>query len=95
MAGTGEVCSHIAALLFAADYGHHKKTAMSFTDVLAEWVKPSLATSVPVLEVSYLDFRTSTVKTTRYPINVGNFLAKLQNKGHSAALMRVVEPFAK
>ncbi|KAJ8964110.1 hypothetical protein NQ317_010891 [Molorchus minor] len=49
MAGNSEVCSHVAAVLFAAEYANEKTALVSCTDVAASWPMPSLCTVVPIV----------------------------------------------
>lgn len=55
MAGISEVCSHVGAVLFAAEYANNKKEAMSCTDHQAVWPMPSLSTKVPIVPVLEMD----------------------------------------
>jgi len=57
MAGTGEVCSHIAAILFAADANTQVKQQQSCTSLPCSWLPPSFRT-VEYLPVSEIDFTT-------------------------------------
>lgn len=61
MAGNSEACSHIAVILFAAEYAHKKKSVVeestSCTDVLAAWPVPNMTTQVPMRPVREMNFR--------------------------------------
>lgn len=71
MAGNSEVCSHIGALLFTAEYVNSKKCEVSCTDVLSLWPMPSLSTVVPIVPISEMDFGagSSTQKQTQVNID--------------------------
>jgi len=53
MAGLGEVCSHIAAVLFYVDAVYYTKTC---TEVPCQWVIPSSVDSIPYSKVADIDF---------------------------------------
>lgn len=100
MAGNSEVCSHVAATLFAAQFAHEKKGSVSCTDVRAVWPVPKSSTSVPIVPINEMDF--GKLVSSQSPVKVPsltksgieNLLSKLQSSGHNPALMRIVEPFA-
>ncbi|KAK4884885.1 hypothetical protein RN001_001156 [Aquatica leii] len=99
MAGVGEACSHIAAILYYLEYINTNSLHLSCTDVKAQWKIPRI-TNVPIVKLSELQ-QTSTTPTSKdkgIPPIVGDELNKLlcdiHEAGTSAALMRVVEPFA-
>ncbi|XP_072387363.1 uncharacterized protein [Diabrotica undecimpunctata] len=105
MAGNSEVCSHIAALLFAAEYAHaaaESKTQdpTSCTDVTATWPMPALSTVVPIVPCLEMDFGKPLSKH-KFPEvpdmsnqDVENLLKRMENLGKSSSLMRIVEPYA-
>lgn len=101
MAGIGEVCSHVGAVLFAAEYANNKKEAMSCTDLQAVWPMPTLSTKVPVVPVSDMDWgKYSTMKQDWKDIpllsamEVGNSLKTCVHLRHMNPLMYVNDPFA-
>ena len=55
MAGLSEVCSHVGAILFAAEYATKIKEGISCTDIKAVWPMPSNAT-VPIVPVRNMNF---------------------------------------
>lgn len=57
MAGAGEACSHIAAVLFVAEANTQVKQQQSCTTLPCSWLPPSFRT-VDYLPVSEIDFRT-------------------------------------
>ena len=61
MAGIGEACSHIAALLFAAEANTQLKSQHASTSLPCSWLPPSFR-SVPFAEVSSIDFSTPSQK---------------------------------
>ena len=61
MAGIGEVCSHIAAVLFLVEANTRAKQNLSCTSLPCNWLPPSFRT-VEFLPVSKIDFRTAQLK---------------------------------
>ena len=57
MAGLGEVCSHVAAVLFTAEANTQIKNRTSSTSLPCSWLPPSFQT-VPCVQVSDMDFTT-------------------------------------
>lgn len=57
MAGIGEACSHIAALLFSAEANTQAKQQFSSTSLPCSWIPPSYR-SVDFSEISRIDFTT-------------------------------------
>ena len=57
MAGIGEACSHIAAVLFAAEANTQVKQQQSCTSLPCAWLPPSFRT-IEYMPVSDIDFRT-------------------------------------
>ena len=55
MAGLGEVCSHISALLFAVEANTHMQSNLSCTSRLCSWLPPSTA-SVEYAPIADIDF---------------------------------------
>lgn len=99
MAGNSEVCSHIGALLFAAEYANRNKGVVSCTDVAALWPMPTLSTVVPIVPVAEMNFgKFVDLSTQHIPSNtkegVVNLLKRIESLGRTASIMRIVEPFA-
>nr|CAH7723786.1 unnamed protein product [Callosobruchus chinensis] len=104
MAGNSEVCSHIGAVLFAAEYAHRKKEdqheGTSCTDVIAEWPRPSFSTQVPIVPIHDMNWGTSCVAQQTQNIKAVshtepvNMLEVISGLGYSSVLHRTVEPFA-
>lgn len=100
MAGLGEVCSHIGAILFAAEYAHSKKQTLACTDLLSLWTSPSLSTQVPIVPVHDMDWGQPYAQKcfTDIPSMTQEEVVAMLNKAseidHGCVLMRVVEPFA-
>ena len=57
MAGIGEACSHIAALLFTAEANTQVKSQLSCTSLPCLWLPPSLQ-KIPYVEILQIDFTT-------------------------------------
>ena len=64
MAGLGEACSHIAALLFAAQTNTELKTQYTCTSLPCSWLPPSFR-SVPFAEIAEIDFSSASQKRKR------------------------------
>ena len=58
MAGNGEACTHITALLFTAKANTQVKSQFSCTSLPFSWLPPSFR-KVPYAEVSQIDFTTT------------------------------------
>ena len=73
MAGLGEVCSHVAALLFTAEANTQVKNRTSSTSLPCAWLPPSFQT-VPFAQVADIDFTTprSKRKATARELNEDN-----------------------
>ena len=56
MAGLGETCSHIGALLYWVEYQVHKRSEISSTSLTNSWLEPSSVSSVPYLQIVDIDF---------------------------------------
>lgn len=101
MAGNSEVCSHIAALLFAANYANIKKDTMSCTDVPALWPMPSLSTDVPIIPITQMDFGKISGSSAQRSVDIPKMgkegviglLTRIENLNRTAGLMRIVQPF--
>ena len=53
MAGLGEVCSHVGAILF---YIEAVRCANTCTDVTCQWVVPTSVKSIPYAKIAHIDF---------------------------------------
>jgi hypothetical protein len=100
MAGTSEVCSHVGAILFAAEYATKMKEDVSCTGVKAAWPVPATK-NVPIIPVSQMKWGKPTTQPTASadipPIQDGEIIKNLnsvEEAGCSSALMRIIEPFA-
>ena len=61
MAGLGEACSHIAAILFTLDSNTRTKQSTSCTSLPCSWLPPTLS-NVPYSEIADIDFSTPAQK---------------------------------
>ena len=68
MAGLGEACSHIAALLFAVETNTQLKNQFPCTSLPCSWLPPSFR-SVPFAEIAHIDFSTPAQKRKQLLIN--------------------------
>ena len=62
MAGLGEVCSHVGAMLFAVEAGVRMIKARTCTSVPCKWLMPSAVSKVPYAELKEIDFTASATK---------------------------------
>ena len=65
MAGLGEVCSHVGAMLFAVEAGVRMIKARTCTSVPCQWLMPSAVSKVPYAELKEIDFTASATKKRR------------------------------
>ena len=56
MAGLGEVCTHIAAILFYLEALHRVKEVETCTQQQCEWIIPSALKTVEYLPIKDIDF---------------------------------------
>lgn len=58
LAGLGECCSHVGAMLFYLEYACLKKaqSSKSITDVLSYWVAPSNQNNVEIQKINNINF---------------------------------------
>ena len=68
MAGLGEACSHISAILFTFDANEHAKKSMSCTSMPCSMLPPSF-TTVPFAPIAKIDFSTRDKKTLKITSN--------------------------
>lgn len=101
MAGISEVCSHVGALLYAAEYISTAKANTSCTDVRAMWNVPSVSqTKVEYMPVSSINYGPTFTYSDSQSIpaisaeELNNMLFSINKDVCSSALMRVTEPFA-
>lgn len=100
MAGVGEVCSHIGALLFAVDFITQNKCNTSCTDVRSFWNVPKV-TKVdykPIQEINFGQIFSGARAETSGVLpfsedRIVSLLQKIKDSGSSSSLQRVVEPF--
>ncbi|XP_050505806.1 uncharacterized protein LOC126884063 [Diabrotica virgifera virgifera] len=104
MAGLGEVCSHVTAVLYAAEHAAYLKQQkneknVACTDVKSTWPVPTQSGTHPI-EAASLDWG-KVIEEKNYkeipPMDDSemlDLLQELQNSNCDAVLMRHVEPFA-
>ncbi|KAG8180999.1 hypothetical protein JTE90_024747 [Oedothorax gibbosus] len=78
MAGLGESCTHVVALLFFTQVAGHRRESKSCTSVPAYWGAPSRK-SVEYLKIKDIDFSTP--------------CCKAETEGCNSAILSVVQPF--
>lgn len=100
IAGAGEVCSHVGALLYALEYVYICRHNTSCTDVRSMWNVPKTSDVKyePVGNMNYGQPHTSKMTTKEIPAVTKEetvaILKRLRDAGYEAVLMRTVEPFA-
>ena len=62
MAGLGEVCSRVGAVLFAVEAGVTMLKAKTCTSMPCQWLMPSAVSNVPYADLQELDFTSSNTK---------------------------------
>lgn len=65
MAGLGEACTHVAALLFHLETAARINGAMSYTQQKCQWVIPTFQKKIPYLPVKEIDFTSPSTKKRR------------------------------
>lgn len=99
MAGLGEVCSHIGALLYAIQHIVISRDSTSCTDVRALWKVPSVS-KVEYTPLNAMSFGRIFSSASRKDVQglteveIVDLLKSIEEAGSSSVLMRVVEPFA-
>lgn len=99
MAGLGEVCSHVTAVLYAAEHAAEIKKNVSCTDVKSVWPIPSQSGTQP-MKVASMNWGKA-IKEKSFidcpPISnneISEMLQELKDSNCQSALMRIVEPFS-
>ena len=64
MAGLGETCSHVGALLYWLEYTVRKREEISCTSGANQWIEPKCTKQIPYLEPVNIDF-TSAERTMK------------------------------
>lgn len=64
MAGNGEACSHVAALLFYIEHGQRLREERSCTDGVNQWLPPHIR-KIEARPIAEMDFASSTMKKRR------------------------------
>ena len=59
MAGQGETCSHIGALLYWVEYTVRRRDETSHTSLTNSCMEPSAVSTVPYLQIQDIDFTSS------------------------------------
>jgi hypothetical protein len=62
MAGLGEACSHVGALLFFVDQANRINSTKTVTQEKAYWLMPTGIDRVPYSEVGGIDFTSASTK---------------------------------
>ena len=69
MAGLGETCSHVGALLYWIEYQVHKYSDTSSTSKTNLWIEPRTVKQVPYLRLEEINFTSAeqTLKDYKQP----------------------------
>ncbi|XP_078658592.1 uncharacterized protein LOC144903975 [Branchiostoma floridae x Branchiostoma belcheri] len=62
MAGVSEACSHIGAILFAAEVGARSKKSRTCTQDKSQWTVPTYVRNIPYLPAAEMDFQSAKKK---------------------------------
>ena len=71
MAGLGEACTHVAALLFALEAAVRMRETKTLTQSPAYWLIPPTK-SVPYAELSSIDFTSAKTKKKQLDAAIGH-----------------------
>ena len=100
MAGLGETCSHVGALLWAIESGVKKRDEMTVTDKSAYWVLPPAVKKIPyapVTDIKISQSKSSAVAaTTSSSVQSGpidDFLMKLSQCSDKSAVLAIIPNF--
>jgi hypothetical protein len=80
MAGFGETCSHVGALLFAVEAGVRINKAKTCTSLPCKWLMPTPVTSVPYQELRNMDFTSSKTKKKKLDTKINELSEFGQDK---------------
>lgn len=97
MAGKGEVCSHVASMLFYLEAVVHLQQERSPTEDLVKWVLPTPVKDIPYLPLSKIDFsigdkKESQEKPSAIPVkptelDITNFMEKISLSASKPAIL--------
>ena len=62
LAGLGEVCSHVGAVLFAVEAGVRIREAQMCTSLPCKWLMPTVVKRLPYEELCSIDFTSAKAK---------------------------------
>lgn len=99
MAGIGEVCSHVAAVLFAVEYIHNQKNVMSCTELKSTWPVPRTKDTV-FSKVDDMVFARPNPKSKNIDVpsltvsDITKLIHDIKECGSKCVIEKVVEPFA-
>jgi len=67
MAGRGEACSHMAAIVFLLEYAAKLEADLVGTDQLNAWLPPAMSSTVPKRRISEMDFTAPASRIEKLP----------------------------
>lgn len=70
LAGLGEVCSHVGAILFAVEAGVKMVKSKSCTSELCKWLIPASVTNVPYAQLQNINFTAANTKKQKLDDNI-------------------------
>ena len=87
MAGLGETCSHVGALLYWVEYQVQRHTAITSTSKPNEWLQPKTIKQVPFLRLEDIDFTSaeSCMKLCKQQMSQLHEHSQLDSTQHSIA----------
>lgn len=72
MAGLGEVCSHVGALLFCVESCVRIRDSSTVTQEKAYWMMPAETTSIDYMPIKDIDFTSASASKQRLDVNISN-----------------------
>ena len=72
MAGLGEVCTHVAAILFYLEAISHIQGKKTCTQQMCQWILPSFLKNVEYLPIADIDFTSPSIKKRKLDSAINN-----------------------
>ena len=73
MAGLGETCSHVGALLYWLEYSIQKREEQSCTSGPNQWLEPKSIKQVPYMELGSIDFTSANRSMKKFHQSLGAY----------------------
>ena len=109
MAGLGEVCTHVAAILFYLKAISHIQGKETCTQQMCQWILPSFFKNVEYLSIADIDFTSPSIKKRKLDSAINNndtttnggtydemdcFYKCLSRSKSKPAILSLVEPYS-